>query len=77
MEVETAMVCTHVLNVAIERFALRSTAGGRRPETRAAGLAGPIGRLMTGRASCWARQKSLQEENRSRPSPETGPFVIG
>ena len=76
MEVETKKVYTHLLNVAIEGSPVRSTGCGRRSQTRAAGLARPIGRPKTGTASCWTRRKSLQETNRCRPSPATGPFVF-
>jgi hypothetical protein len=77
MEVETTKAYTHLLNVAIEGSAVRSTGCGRRSQTRATELAGPNGRPKTGTASCWTRQKSLQETNRCRPSPTTGPFVFG
>jgi hypothetical protein len=76
MDVKTTMACTHVFNVAVEGSAVRSTGCGEPSGTRAARLDGPTGRPKTERASCWARQKSLQVKRLPTRSG-TGRFVLG
>ena len=81
MEVKTAKGYTHVLNVAVEGPAVGSN--GCRILSQTAGLARRAGRPKTGRASCWTRQKSLQEKglppqsgNRRIRLRPTGPYFI-
>ena len=62
MEVRTTKVHTHVLNVAVEGFAVRPTGSAKLSQTTAAGLAGPTGRPKTGRASGRTGRKSLREK---------------
>ncbi len=71
MDVKTTMLYTHVLNVAVEWSAVRSTGCGRLSQTRSAGLTGPTGRPKTGEGSCCTRQKWL------RPASAVDGFVLG
>jgi hypothetical protein len=76
MDVKSTMHYTHVLNVAVDRSAVRLTGCTKLSQTRAARLTGPTSRPKTGRASYRTRQKSLQSK-RLPPRCGTGPCALG
>jgi len=68
MEVKTPKVYRHVLNVAVKESPVRSIGLGKVVSIKSGGIS-RTDRPKTEGASCWTRQKSLQE---NRLPPESG-----